>query len=133
MSSLNGMDKDAIFFLEENGFSNQVTHYYKTIIVDSKTVLVSVLYIAERSSYDSDYSITTSVWPRTPREKRLDTFDINVCLFDICIFKKLMSNIDLLCKKSMDEDTVCFYNMEFNSKLFYASCCNKYLQEELYK
>lgn len=133
MGSLNGMDKDTILFLEENGFSNKMTQYYKTIIVDSKTVLVRVLYLAERSSYDSDYSIITSVWPLTRREKRLDTFDINVCSFDICIFKKLMSNIDLLCKRAMDEDTSCFYNMEFSRKLFYASCCHKCLPEEFYK
>ena len=133
MTILNEWNKDAVLFLEENGFVNNIREYTKTIIVDSDEVLVCALFVAERSTYDSTYSIISSVWPRTQKEKRLDTFDINKCSFDISIFKKLMSNIDLLCKQAMFQKTSCFYNMEFGTTFFYASCCHKHLPEKFYK
>ncbi len=133
MTILNEWNKDAVLFLEENGFVNNIREYTKTIIVDSDEVLVIALFVAKRSTYDSTYSILSWVWPITQKEKRLDTFSINVCSFDISIFKKLVSNIDLLCKIALCEKTSCFYNMEFGTTFFYASCCRKYLPEEFYK
>jgi len=135
MSPSNKMSEDVILFLEENGFVTKPfsTTYFKHIDVDSVEVLVTVFFNAERESYYSAYCIQCCDWPNSDMEKKLDSFQIPPESFDLSFLKRLISNIDIICKRSSTSNTSCGYRMIAGESTFHCYGCGTFLPKELYK
>lgn len=131
----NEMSKDVKLFLEEEGFSGSSRYrlFEKKIFTYSTKISIQVFFYAERSPFESIYCIRCYDLLATDKGKiLLLSFNIDNGFFNFCVFKKILSNIDLVCEDSIKSGITCLYEVESN-KDYFCRFCNKLLAEEFYK
>lgn len=138
MYPFNKMIKDVILLLEESGFSNMRDTYLKEINVDSRDIMINIFFKYDANPFCSKYVIRCCLGDLESDFADLFLIHINNVSFNLSIFKKLISNLDLICKEKIpiveSNKHCCIYTMLIETSYLYSyTCCGKYLSAEYYK